>query len=75
MSILQVRTRPWMVFDVNDAEHRRLFYKYTQTGSWAHCPYRFVVPDDHGNDVTSLIQRELSSWYAAREFDAQLVQK
>jgi len=68
MSILQVRSRPWMVFDVADAQHRAWFYEFAVTGTWAHCPYQFVVPDDHGGDLTSLVQRELSRWYAAQEF-------
>jgi hypothetical protein len=36
-------------------------------GTWGRCPYRFIVPDDHGNLLT-IIQRRLVEYYVQREF-------
>ena len=68
MSILNIRNRPWAVFDATNPEHRAWYHQYAQTGSWAACPYQLIVEDDHGGDVTHLVERELSRWYAAQEF-------
>ena len=67
MSILQYRSRPWIAFDASDRNHRRWYYEFVKYGSWGRCPYRFIVPDDHGNLVT-LIQRKLIEYYVQREF-------
>jgi len=67
MSILQFHSRPWTVFDPNDKDHRRWYHEFVQHGTWGRCPYRFVVPEDHGNLIT-MIQRKLVEYYVQREF-------
>ena len=69
MSILAFKSRPWTVFDPNNKHHRCWYFNFLQHGSWGRCPYRFIVPDDHG-DLVSMIRRKLVEYYVAREFRA-----
>jgi hypothetical protein len=67
MSILEYKSRPWTAFEPNNKDHRRWYYEFAKHGTWGRCPYRFIVPDDHGNLVT-MIQRKLVEYYVEREF-------
>jgi hypothetical protein len=69
MSILAFKSRPWTVFDPNNKQHRCWYFNFLQHGSWGRCPYRFIVPDDHG-DLVSMIRRKLVEYYVAQEFQA-----
>jgi len=57
MSVLHFKSRPWTVFDAANKEHRRWYN-----------PYRFIVPEDHG-DLITMCQRALVRYYVAHEFD------
>lgn len=67
MSILEYNSRPWTVFDPQDRNHRRWYHEFVRHGTWGRCPYRFIVPDDHGN-LVSMIQRKLIDYYVGKEF-------
>ena len=67
MSLLEYRNRPFVAFDPTDRNHRRWYHEFVKHGTWGRCPYRFIVPDDHGNLIT-LIQRKLIEYYIYREF-------
>jgi hypothetical protein len=67
MSVLELSGRPFVVFDPNNQDHRRFYFDFVETGMWGRCPYRFVVPDDHGNLIT-MIQRSLVNYYVETEF-------
>jgi hypothetical protein len=67
MSKLQLFGRPYVVFDVNNKEHRRWFAEFEQNCSWGNCPVRFVVDDDNG-DLITMIQRRLIHFYVDKEF-------
>jgi len=67
MSVLELSGRPFVVFDPNNQDHRRFYFDFVETGMWGRCPYRFVVPDDHGNLIT-MIQRSLVNHYVQAEF-------
>ena len=67
MSILQFNSRPWTVFDPSKKDHRRWYHEFVQHGTWGRCPYRFIVPDDHG-DLITMIQRSLVKHYVEQEF-------
>lgn len=68
MSKLQLFGRPWVVFDVDNKQHRRWFADFQRSGTWGRCPVRFVVNDDHG-DLLTMIQRELVHHYVSKEFN------
>ena len=67
MSVLELNGRPFIVFDPADEQHREYYYEFVKEGTWGRCPYRFVVPEDHGNLVT-MIQRSLVTYYVESEF-------
>ena len=68
MSVLELSGRPFTVFDPANDEHREFYYQFVKQGTWGSCPYRFVVPEDHGNLVT-MIQRSLVTYYVEQEFE------
>ncbi len=68
MSLLELHGRPFTVFDPENAEHREFYYNFVKNGTWGRCPFRFVVPEDHGNLVT-MIQRALVKHYVESEFE------
>jgi len=74
MSRLALFGRPWVVFNAANKEHRKWFAEFNKNASWAHCPVRFVVDDDHG-DLITMIQRHLIQYYVDREFVAKKQQK
>lgn len=67
MSVLHFKARPWTVFDAHNKEHRRWYAEFVKHGSWGRCPYRFIVPEDHG-DLITMCQRALVKYYVEHEF-------
>ena len=67
MSVLHFKSRPWTVFDAANKEHRRWYNQFVTHGGWGQCPYRFMVPEDHG-DLITMCQRALVRYYVAHEF-------
>jgi hypothetical protein len=67
MSRLQLYGRPFVVFDATNKDHRRWFADFNKHLTWARCPVRFVVNEDHG-DLLTMIQRELIQFYVDKEF-------
>jgi hypothetical protein len=67
MSVLELSGRPYVVFDPANKQHRSYYHDFVQSGTWGRCPFRFVVPEDHG-DLITMIQRSLIEYYVGREF-------
>lgn len=67
MSILYLRARPIVAFDVNNVEHRRYYRQFIETRSWGQCPVRFMV-ESLNTDLLSHINREMLDWYIRCEF-------
>lgn len=74
MSLLEFKSRPWTVFDPKSKEHRRWYWNFVEHGTWGRCPYRFIVPDDHG-DLITMCQRALVKYYVEKEFYVQVSRK
>jgi hypothetical protein len=53
---------PWL------KEHRQIYYKFVESSSWGHSPYRFICPEDHGTDLVTMIQKTLIEYYVRKEF-------
>jgi hypothetical protein len=68
VSRLEYYSRPLVAFDAYNKEHRKHYYDFRQTQSWGKCPVRFIVPDESGWDLISMIQRQLLEFYVDREF-------
>ena len=70
MSRLELYSRPWVVFDPLNKNHREQYFKFIKSGTWGRCPYRFIIPDDQG-DLLTMIQRSLVKYYVEKEFKTQ----
>jgi len=67
MSKLSLYSRPFVLFDPNNKDHRRWFMHFNKYYTWGRCPVRFIIEDDHG-DLVSMIQRKLIRYYVDKEF-------
>jgi len=68
MTILNLAHRPFTVFDPANREHRRHYHTFVKFNTWARCPYRFMVNDQH-SDLITMIERSLVKYYSEHEFD------
>jgi hypothetical protein len=74
MSKLELYTRPLILFDPAQKEHRKFYYDFLVSSSWGRCPYRFMVADDQG-DLVTMMQRKLIAYYIDREFKPVVVKQ
>ena len=68
MSVLKMYGRPYVKFDPGNSEHRRYFKTFLDKKGWGDCPVRFVIEDQAGADLISLMQRRLLEYYVNQEF-------
>ena len=57
-----------MAFDPSNRDHRRYYAEFVKYGGWGKCPVRFVVPEDCGSDLPTMIKNQLLDWYVGKEF-------
>ena len=70
MPILKVKTRPTVIFDAANEQHRKWAHEFIQTKTWGRCPVKLEVGDE-SEDVTGYISRKLMEFYLNREFNVQ----
>jgi hypothetical protein len=68
MSKLEYLSRPLVAFDPYDKDHRRYYAEYLEYGGWGRCPVRFIVTEEHGLDLPTMIRNKLIEYYIDREF-------
>jgi hypothetical protein len=68
-SALDKVLRPLVEFDVNNSEHRNLYFSFIKNRSWGKCPYRFKT-SGYGN-TKGIIDCKLLEYYTAKEFNNQ----
>jgi hypothetical protein len=68
-TLLGVYNRPVVLFNPESKDHRRWAWQFFRDRSWKGCPVRFALPDGEDN-VCSMIERLLMSYYSQREFGA-----
>ena len=73
MSKLEYFSRPLVAFNAHNKEHRKFYYDFVKSHSWGHCPVRFIVPDESGWDLISMIQRQLLEFYVNKEFKPKMI--
>ena len=71
MSKLEYLMRPLVAFDPNNKDHRRYYAEFIKYGGWGRCPVRFVVPEDYGMDLPTMIKNSLIEYYVNKEFKAK----
>ena len=68
MSKLAFYGRPWVEFEVSNKEHRRYYAEFLRFNSWGHCPVRFILTDEHGMDLPTMMKNRLCEFYVEQEF-------
>ena len=68
MSVLYLRARPFVAFDVNNTEHRKYFAEFVKYNTWGRCPVRFMA-ESLDTDLVSYINQKMLNYYVAQEFD------
>jgi hypothetical protein len=66
--ISKLMTRPQVVFDPKNKDHRKWATEFLHTKSWKNCPVRFLV-NDTSLDYVAVMQRQLITYYADKEFN------
>lgn len=67
-------SRPYALFDAENAEHRKVYNQYLKTKSWADCPYQFVLEEPF-LDLPSCINHKLIHYYISQEFKKDRTKK
>ncbi len=75
MSKLAYHSRPWVAFDAHNKEHRRYYAEFLRLNTWGRCPVRFIVEDDHGMDLPTMMRNKLCEYYVAQEFRGEKEKK
>jgi hypothetical protein len=68
MSRLEYYARPWVAFDAGNKEHRRFYAEFLKFNTWGRCPVRFIVTEEHANDLPTMIRNKLCEYYVQQEF-------
>jgi hypothetical protein len=61
-----------MFFDPKDKEHRKYYFQFVKTSSWAKCPYSWVI-DDESSSVPHMMHKKLVDYYTQKEFGKEKV--
>lgn len=69
--LLDIETRPTVLFDPTQVSHRAHFAEFRATGSWRNCPVRFAVRDWPSNNLAAAIQSLVTDYYLQKEFDTK----
>jgi hypothetical protein len=75
MSRLAYHSRPWVAFDAANKEHRRYYAEFLKFDTWGRCPVRFIVTDNHGMDLPTMIRNKLCEYYVTQEFKRENLEK
>jgi hypothetical protein len=66
MSLLTLRARPIVAFDVQNPDHRGYFREFNKRMTWGHCPVRFMA-EDLNVDLVTYISRKMLAYYIDEE--------
>lgn len=75
MSKLAYYGRPWVEFDIHNKEHRRYYAEFLKFNTWGRCPVRFILTDEHGMDLPTMLRNRLCEFYVEQEFKNENLKK
>jgi hypothetical protein len=75
MSRLEYYSRPWVAFDAENKEHRRYYAEFLKFNTWGRCPVRFLITDEHGMDLPTMLRNKLCEYYVEQEFKREKLEK
>jgi len=67
MSKIQQYGRPFVTFDVENKEHRKIFHEILKYNTFGRSPVRFWLENEH-NNLMNQISKDLSDYYLVKEF-------
>ena len=68
MSILYLRSRPSVAFDVQNPDHRKWFAEFVKYNTWGRCPVRFMA-ESLDQDLVTYIEHKMLAYYVRQEFE------
>jgi len=68
MSRLNYWSRPWVLFDAGNKNHRLWFAQFQKNNTWGRCPVRFIAAEN--GELLPLMQHQLIEYYINKEFKA-----
>jgi hypothetical protein len=60
-------SKPYAIFDANNADHRRAYNRFLKTNSWVDCPYQFICEQPY-LELPANINQRLVEYYTNTEF-------
>ena len=66
MCVLNINSRPFVLFNAEDYKHRAYFKRYLETKSWKDCPVQFYIEGGR-YDLVSMIQEKLLEFYMNKD--------
>ena len=69
MSVLYLRARPMVAFDVENELHRKYFAEFVKYNTWGRCPVRFMT-ESLDMDLVSYINNKMLNYYVTQEFES-----
>jgi len=69
MSVLYLRARPVVAFDVDNPVHRKYFAEFVKYNTWGRCPVRFMT-ESLDMDLVSYISQKMLKHYVTQEFES-----
>jgi hypothetical protein len=57
-----------VAFDASNKEHRRFYWEFLEENTWGRCPVRFICPEETGQDLVKMIQKQMVEYYVRQEF-------
>jgi len=67
MSVLYLRSRPIVAFDVSNPEHRRYYADFVKYKTWGKCPVRFMA-ESLDLDLVTYVSDKMLEYYVKQEF-------
>lgn len=67
MSILYLRARPMLAFDVENRLHRQYYFDFLEHGTWGKCPVKFMA-ESLNTDLVTHINEKILKYYVEKEF-------
>lgn len=72
MSKIQQYGRPFVTFDVDNKEHRKIFHEILKYNTFGRSPVRFWLENEH-NNLMNQISKDLTDYYLVKEFGSMKI--
>jgi len=67
-----IKTRPHVVFEAGNSDHRSAYFEYLSTGKWGNSAFRFILEEPY-LDLPACISAKMVKYFA--DIDLTNIQK